>query len=338
MFSFVRFFFYLRRPFIYRVFLTNLLFASISRTRHHMDRKVVLSLVTITIAVTLHSRYISHLSRQEPRSAVWIPRKGSRVVSVMGGAEAPVLSVLRRSFSAEADRVAHALKVSLAGAGFVELEKPTGVTTVDALNTQFRYNISTKTLVSTPNSLVRSVHPARRAILLSPVSDGIVDVVSHCRRKVQHARDSRSSFPACDDPDVVQCVGTVEAVSEIERARWAHREHEDDDTYINIPLSPRHPKVSTLALRSVFKDALPLIFDHPTSDNESSSDDNCDAFADTLLDAYSKSMQPLEQQIDDLRQRLLIIAGFPVDVDKRIDIPISPSDLLDAAEGIAQLV
>lgn len=305
-----------------------------------MRPKVLLSIVTVVCAVALHTIYISHLDGRETIHGIWTLQKGSRGISMVDGTEVPVLSILRRSFSAEADRISHALRVSLAGAGFVELEKPNGMTTTDALSSLFRYNMSAKTLVSTPNSLVRSAHPSRRALLLSPLSEGIVDVVSHCRRQVQRFHNDKHSFPACDDPDVVRCVGTSEAVSEIERARWAHRDYEDEETYINVPLSPRHPKVSTLALRSVFPDALPLVFDHPVFDNEPVGDD-CEIFDDTLFEAYSKSMRPLEQQIDTLRQRLLIIAGFPVDVDKRIkgvqNATVPPSDLLDAAERIARL-
>lgn len=305
-----------------------------------MRPKVFLSFVTVVCAVALHTVYVSYLDRRETSHVLWTLRKGSRPISMVDGTEVPVLSILRRSFSAEADRISHALQVSLAGAGFVELEKPNGMTTADALSNRFRYNMSAKTLVSTPNSLLRTAHPSGRAILLSPLSDGIVDVASHCRRQVQRSRNDKHSFLACDDPDVIRCVGTSEAVSEIERARWAHREYEDEETYINIPLSPRHPKVSTLALRSVFPDALPLVFDHPVLDNGSVGDD-CEIFDDTLFEAYSKSMRPLEQQIDTLRQRLLIIAGFPVDVDKRIkdvpNAPVAPSHLLDAAERIARL-
>lgn len=306
-----------------------------------MKLRVALSIAIVICAVVLHASYVSYLGNREKGQKIWTPRNSSHAPSMAGGAESPVLSILRRSFSAEADRVAHALKVSLAGAGFSELDKPAGMTTLDVLNSQYRRNISIRTLVLTPNSLVRSAHPSRRAVLLSPLSDGIVDVVSHCRRQVQHTRKDEHSLPACDDVDVMRCVGTSEAVSEIEHARWAHREREDADTYVDIPLSPRHPKVSTLALRSVFPEALPLIFNLPIPDNTSTAGDDCDAFTDVLFEAYSKPMRPLEQQIDYLRQRLLVIAGFPIDIDKRIktlpNVHISPSDLLDAAERIAQI-
>lgn len=189
---------------------------------------------------------------------------------------------------------------------------------------QLRTLVRAENAASTPmrlfvaehNSITRADVGDRRAVIVDTVGDGYKQITSFCRyvRKVK-VRD-------CED-GLEQCLRGNVALYE-NRYRWGGRDLEDEETYIDMPLSVAHPALSTKALRRVFPD---VVLDVRKLNVVNSS---CEESA-RIRNVYNELYIELDKQIEVLQKRLLLLAGYPT---ARENGSIATARVLDAAEAL----
>ena len=170
-------------------------------------------------------------------------------------------------------------------------------------------------LLAEHNQITKSIHPQRSAVIADTVRDGYNQMTSYCR----YVKKVRS----CTGDDMLQCLNSKDALWQNEY-RWAGHGAEDEDTYIDLPLSTEHPSLSTTIFRKVFPNAT---LDVKMFNVKRSA---C-AENETIRKLYRQKYRKLEWQIAMLRKRMLILAGYPVTADDGQG-PISIEDMLDEAD------
>lgn len=168
------------------------------------------------------------------------------------------------------------------------------------------------------NRIVRSHHPKGHAIIADTVRDGYEQMTSFCRY-VQKVKSCNS--------ELIKCLRS-EATQRQLLYRWAGRESEDNETYIDLPLSSRHSALSTSVLRTVFPN---ITINIHTDYNRKFS--TCPERLN-IRTVYNELYADMEEQIDILRRRMLIIAGYPFTVDKSYTGTISIKEMMDAADAL----
>lgn len=151
-------------------------------------------------------------------------------------------------------------------------------------------------LFSNHNNLVRSDFRSKHVVILDTLRDGYKQITSFCR----HVK----LVNECG-PDLEECMLSNSTLDQI-KFRWAGRESEDDDTYIDIPLSSAHPYLSTKALRSIVPN---LTIDLKSRINVQNS--SCPELPN-LRAIYTQYYSDLDKQVKELKQRLLVITGYPL--------------------------
>lgn len=170
-------------------------------------------------------------------------------------------------------------------------------------------------LVAEHNKITRQHHPHRHAVIADTVRDGYAQITSYCRY-VNHVE-------RCDD-QVINCIRDNSTLRQI-TYRWADRLQEDEDTYIDLPLSSAHPALSTTILRTVF----PGVVVREAMYNVKSS--SC-ADIPQIRDVYNSFYKQLDAQVLMLRRRMLQIAGH-VDLVRKSQLSnTSMEELLEQAE------
>lgn len=159
---------------------------------------------------------------------------------------------------------------------------------------------SRRLFVAEHNHVTRAYHPRRDAVIADTVRDGYDQITSYCRY-VQKVRK-------CDGDEMLACLRNENTTLE-KTYRWAGREMEDDDTYINLPLSSAHPALSTTVLRTVF----PNVTLEVAMFNVKRS--AC-ARIESVEQVYNELYSALDEQVYMLRQRMLVLAGYPYKADK----------------------
>lgn len=173
--------------------------------------------------------------------------------------------------------------------------------------------------VAEHNTISRADTGSRRVLIVDTIADGYKQITSFCRYvpKVR-VRDCEQGLEDCLRGSVAQSEN---------RYRWAGRDQEDSETYIDIPLSVEHPALSTRAFRRVFPEA---VLDVRKLNVANSS---CDE-STRLRAIYSEIYKELDKQVEVLQNRLLILAGYPI---SKQDSSIKTSQLLDAAEKMERI-
>lgn len=178
-------------------------------------------------------------------------------------------------------------------------------------------NAQQRFFVSSHNNLDRSDFRRKSVIILDTFRDGYKQITSYCR----HIQNVKSC-----DINLKNCLLNSSTLN-INKYRWAGREQEDDNTYIDIPLSSAHPHLSTKALRTVFPNVSLNLGKRLNVQNTT-----CPEIP-SLRSIYNKHYSKLEDQIIDLKKRFLIVTGYPYkfngsESDTLLD------DLLNSAERI----
>lgn len=170
------------------------------------------------------------------------------------------------------------------------------------------------------NKLTKAIHPdARRVVIADTIRDGYKQLTSYCR----HMR--RMEF--CN-ASIVPCFDKKQAASQMTyRFQGDFVEHRYN--YIDLPLSSAHPALSTTVLRSVFPNVSLLQVDRYNARNTACPEDV------ELRKEYLKRFAKLDDQINMLRRRMLVIAGYPstegmVSNGEKLDM----EEVMDAAELI----
>lgn len=111
---------------------------------------------------------------------------------------------------------------------------------------------------------------------------------------------------------------------------WLATKNEDDDSYIDLPLSPRHPAISTTAFRTLFPSRRDALFKFQQEMVI------CDNFSSTEIrkrDYYTEV-----KGRSTLMERLLVITGYPFVANRsHTGAPISLMEMLDAAEELERI-
>lgn len=184
---------------------------------------------------------------------------------------------------------------------------------------EFRQPHPRRLLVSEHNRITRAYHPTRSAVIADTIRDGYEQMTSFCRyvKKV----------PNCDD-QLIKCLRSKNTISQI-KYRWAGNEEEDEDTYIDLPLSSAHPALSTTVFRTVFPNAILRVQAYNVVNS------SCPESED-LRATYRSLYRELDLQVLRLRRRMLVLAGYPPELPKGCS-KCKVTDLVDAAEKIERL-
>lgn len=175
-------------------------------------------------------------------------------------------------------------------------------------------NKSERLFIAEHNSISRADIRHQSAVIVDTITDGYKQITSFCRfvRKVR-VTDCDRNLELCLRSPVTQAEN---------RYRWTGRTVEDDDTYIDIPLSVEHPALSTKAIRRIFPNAI-LDVKKLNVANSSCSENV------RLRMIYKELYKELDRQVESLRQRLLFLAGYP---SSRKNESVTTAAVLDAAE------
>lgn len=170
-------------------------------------------------------------------------------------------------------------------------------------------------LVAEHNEITKQDHPHRNAVIADTIRDGYAQITSYCRY-VKHVKQ-------CNDK-IIECIRSNITLKQI-TYRWAGRPQEDEDTFIDLPLSAAHPALSTAVLRTVF----PNVVVREAMYNVKSS--SCEELPN-IREAYNSMYKDLDTQVLMLRRRLLRVAGHPDLVQRSERTNESIDALLEEAE------
>lgn len=173
-------------------------------------------------------------------------------------------------------------------------------------------------------------HARARVVIADTIRDGFQQITSYCR----HMR----GFSACD-ASLIPCIQSRLARAQM-LYRFAGNEKETTDTYIDLPLSSSHPALSSTVLRSVYPEMEPLRIDRYNAHRYAC---RSSKFPELLAAYRDAGLEQLDEHVDMLRKRMLLIAGYPTEVrisgeGKTVDdsTRVKTKDLLDAAELLEQ--
>lgn len=181
------------------------------------------------------------------------------------------------------------------------------------------------------NNLRRSIHPQSNAIIADTIRPGYEQITSFCRYV--------KNLSQCDDQLMLSCIEHPSTIFQIDY-RWAGDSLESSSTFVDMPLSSAHPALSTTVFRSFFPLTSQQIANHtlPFLNIQYFNVHNstCPEIP-KLRKLYSRHYVRLDQDIDMLARRLLVLAGYSTVIDSTLKRDkLSTFDLLDAAERLEQ--
>lgn len=168
-------------------------------------------------------------------------------------------------------------------------------------------------LVTEHNPVTRDDAPGRKSLIIDTVLDGYKQITSFCRFVVK--------IEKCDD-QMKECLKSNAALAQ-QFYRWAGRSKEDAATFIDMPLSSAHPALSTTVLRLVFPNAILDIKKRNSAGSSCPEDPE-------LRRIYLQNYRELENQIEKLRTRFLILSGYPAATKGNVTL----EEMMDKAEEL----
>lgn len=233
--------------------------------------------------------------------------------------ELPDLFIYRRSRKSGSSSMLTALLEALVPLGYHGTYFSAGHETNYSLRSEFiKYENRRKLIILEHNVVTKSYHPNRKAVIADTVRDGYEQMTSLCRYT--------KAVSSCGK-EMEECLRSKWAMNEI-RFRWAGKEKEDHDTYIDLPLSSAHPALSTTILKTVYPTISFLDVQRFHVRKTRCPQDP------KLQHIFHKLYGEMEKDIRMLRMRMLILAGYPYRIDEQYKHNISIADLLDYAENI----
>lgn len=170
------------------------------------------------------------------------------------------------------------------------------------------------------NSYTRHIsnHNHHQIIIMDTFRDGYQQITSFCRAK-RRVADCNEQLADCLQNDQIAFRHLY--------YRWAGRTEEDEETFIDVPLSTKHAALSTTALRTIFPDAV-LKIDHFRKKNSTCPEN------EQLRRIYRERFEKLDEQVDKLSRRLLILTGYPHQLADGEKSNLTLSQMLDVAENL----
>lgn len=186
------------------------------------------------------------------------------------------------------------------------------------------------------NQVRKDSHPRpARAVIADTVRDGFETITSYCRQKQRVA--------SCAAADILPCLKSDEAQAQVEY-RFGGSVNESDLSYIDLPLSSRHPALSTTVMRSVFTSIdTALQVDLYNVHESACRRDNAEP---EVRQIYDELYFQLDEQTVKLQRRMLGIAGYPfvsaAESGRKADraaerASVSLDDMLDAADELEKV-
>lgn len=176
-----------------------------------------------------------------------------------------------------------------------------------------------RVFIAQHNSVTREDTWNRPTVIADTVRDGYLQMTSYCR----HVR----SVQTCDE-QMVKCLKSKNALEQ-KNYRWAGRDQEDKETYIDAPLSSEHPALSTTMLRNFYPNVTLRIHEYNVKNS------SC-AEIPAIRAVYDELYSSIDEQVEMLWKRLLVLTGYPVRGDSEEGRDITVMDMLDAAERMEQ--
>lgn len=304
---------------IHRVFdkLSVLYRNSVKHLRSH---PIYVATCIVCTSLVIHAVYLTRITAALPHTHQ-ASNHGFEPILTAGAPNTPPLFIYRRTKKSGSSAMLDALIHTLKPYNYTPLYF-TGSTMKAVVRAEGFSASPRRLLVAEHNTITREDYPLGHAIIADTVRDGYEQVTSFCRYVTK--------VKTCDQ-DMLECLNSEEAKSQ-NRYRWAGRQKEDADTYIDLPLSSAHPALSTTILRRVFPNVTLYI------DNWNSANSKCPELP-ILRNEYFRLYSQLDQQVETLRKRMLVLAGYPFkddsvlrgDVDEKYSI--SFDEMLSAAEA-----
>lgn len=289
----------------------------------------VVTIGTIGTMLGIHAAYITQLLHRISPSSLshssGLPSRlsTSTLPSYNREYHVPELFIYRRTKKTGSSSMLTALLDQLTPFGYTPLyygpgEEMDSVVRNEYLQTHSKWNKRRKLLVAEHNHVTKSYHPYYDAVIADTVRDGYDQITSFCRyvKKVE----------SCSGDEILDCLRNETTLVQ-NVYRWAGKESEDIDTYIDLPLSSAHPALSTTVLRTVF----PNITLDISKFNVRST--RCRE-TEEIRQVYNELYAPLEEQVHTLRQRILMLTGYPCKIDKKVEDRVSLEDVMKAAEKL----
>lgn len=198
----------------------------------------------------------------------------------------------------------------------------------DIIRNEFYKPNPRRLMVLHHNKVTKNMHPRHNqaAIIADTVRDGFKQVTGYCR----YMRGVKT----CGE-DMLTCLRSNSSIEQ-NLYRWGGRQEEDVDTYIDLPLASDYPALSTTVLRSVFDSNVTLKLARYNVRSKSCDPDK-DQEGKIAKELYDTLYQPLDEQIMTLRKRMLVIAGYPYNVDKEVKASVGLEDMMQAADDLENL-
>lgn len=259
----------------------------------------------VLLELLVHASFVSHRRSYVDHAHASL----SSLRPEMLNASYPELFIFRKSKKTGSSSMMNALMDVLEPLGYVPLPKRRDEMDISVRNEYIRPSPRRLMLVQ-HNKVTRAHHPHRRAVIADTIRDGLPQVLSYCRHM--------GAVKDCFGPAMLNCLRR-RAPRKL-AYRWAKRGREDDDTYIDLPLSPAHPALSTAVLRTVFP-MIPrlriLRYNQRGLGCEAelrvaSQNQTEQRGKETVLQTYDELFGPLDEQVDELKRRMLSVAGYPV--------------------------
>lgn len=290
----------------------------------------VLALSFFVVALLVHTAYISHLvtstlhtfresiqSSQSTQPTQSIPSIHLQNVSVPTTTPPPLdippLFIYRRTRKTGSSSMLDALLRALEPFNYKPLYHYDAYRMAIVVRAEMIRTIPTRIFVAQHNHVTRAHAAGRRTVIADTFTDGYKQITSFCRfvKQVKNC-----------DTELADCLRSKEARAEM-TYRWGGRPREDDDTYIDLPLSSAHPALSTTVLRRVYPNVTLDVHQFNVVGS------SCNHSAALRL-VYDQHYANLEKQISHLRGRLLNLAGYPA--HGLVGHNLTVVEMLDAAE------
>lgn len=230
----------------------------------------------------------------------------------------PELFIFRRTKKTGSSSMMNALMDVLQPLGYYALpHMPPEMENV--IRNEYRRPTPRRLMVLHHNKVTKNMHPrGRRAVIIADtLRDGFKHVTGYCRYL--------KGVQTCE-ADMEECLRSNVTLSQM-RYRWAGRDHEDSETYIDLPLASDLPALSTTILRTVFPNAT-LTLKRYNVRGKSCADRT------PAKKVYDELYGELDEQVEKLRKRMLIIAGYPYLVDSASRGNVTIEDMVAAADRI----
>lgn len=167
--------------------------------------------------------------------------------------------------------------------------------------------------VHTNSTLSRASFPGLKVVTVKTILDGFLQMKLFCRIV--------RSISKCDI-EMESCVGSIAFQREASK-RWNSQPFDYNyNNYVDLPLSPMYPAISTAIVRTILRHT-------PMFSRSTYEDNNLCADNRALRSAYEKSASLLDNEVDMMKERMVVISGYTV---KREQTNVTTDDILEHIE------